>query len=80
MTDFRSEIIRRVSEARQALSEARDNDDHYLVDVRLGELDGLARIASDHGIAVPGVDDDLAMHGIVTGARLQDAAEEPRIA
>jgi hypothetical protein len=49
MSEFHSEIRDRMAAARRSLAEARDDSDDYLVQVRLGELESLERLASDHG-------------------------------
>ncbi len=56
MSDFDAQIRQRLFEAQRSLDQARDVDDDYAVRLHLGELEGLSRIASDHGIIV----DDLA--------------------
>jgi len=48
--EFAADLRRRVFEARQALAEATADDDLYAVDVRLGELDSMLRLAMEHGI------------------------------
>ena len=48
MTEFLREIRSRLDAARQSLEEARRDDDDYLVQVRLGEVDSLERLESEH--------------------------------
>jgi len=63
---FDATISTRISETRQALDEARSAGDDYLVDVRLGELESLARLAADHGVRVDGIAEALAAYGVTT--------------
>jgi hypothetical protein len=66
VTQFDATINNRIQTARTALDEARSEGDDYLVDIRLGELESLARVAADHGIQVDGVAETLAGYGITT--------------
>ena len=50
MSDFRTEISRRIARARAELADAQARGDDHLVDVTLGDLETLARIAVDHGV------------------------------
>lgn len=68
MTDFSSQIRERVEQTRLSLSDARTSGDDYLVEIRLGELESLARVAAEHGVAVEGVEESLAAHGLATPA------------
>jgi hypothetical protein len=68
MTHFGSEIRQRIASARAALEAAHQADDEYGVEVTLGELESLARVAADHDIVVEGVEDALASHGLPTPA------------
>jgi DNA transposition AAA+ family ATPase len=52
MSDFVMQIRQRVTDARRSLDQARAMDDDYAVNLHLGELEGLTRIAEDHGIDV----------------------------
>jgi hypothetical protein len=81
VTDFNTALTRRIAEARRALTEARLAGEDYLVDVRLGELESMARVAAEHGVQVEGLAESLAEHGLCAphlGAPLrvdvQDAA------
>ncbi len=65
---FSNEIRERIHDTRRSLVEARHCGDDYLVDVRLGELESLARVAAEHGITVEGVEESLAAHGLATPA------------
>jgi hypothetical protein len=62
MSEFANEITERVAQASTSLSEATENGDDYLVDVRVGELEDLARIAADHDVEVPGLQETLEAH------------------
>ena len=68
MTHFGSEIRQRIATARADLVAAHEADDDYGVEVTLGELQSLARVAADHGIVVDGVEAALASHGLPTPA------------
>jgi hypothetical protein len=49
-SEFAVDLRRRVREAKQALAEARAEGDLYAVDVRIGELDSLLRLAMENGV------------------------------
>jgi hypothetical protein len=66
--EFHSEIRQRAAEAQASLREARESGDHSLVEVRLGEIESLARLAADHHIELDGVAESLAAHGLPTPA------------
>ncbi|MFG1813454.1 hypothetical protein ACGFIF_06805 [Kribbella sp. NPDC049174] len=51
-SEFAGDLRRRVREAKQALTEARSEGDLYAVDVRIGELDSLLRLAMENGVDV----------------------------
>ena len=51
MTEFHKEITIRIAETREHLRRAREDDEHYLAEVRLGELESLVRLATDHGVS-----------------------------
>ena len=68
MTQFGREIRQRIASTRAALEAAHQADDAYGVEVTLGELESLARVAADHDIIVEGVEDALASHGLPTPA------------
>lgn len=71
MTEFHNEIRRRTADAQKSLVEARAAGDDYLAEIRLGEIQSLARIAADHGVVLDGVDEYLAArtaHGLPTPA------------
>ena len=52
MDEFTQQISARVSAARLALQQALADGDDYLVGVREGELDSLARLAESNGVTV----------------------------
>lgn len=66
MSQFRHEISNRITETRNNLDLAREAGDEYLVGVRLGELESLARVAAEHGVELDGVEESLARHGLAT--------------
>lgn len=53
MTELRTQILHRVTEALESLRVAEAEDDLHLVDIRTGELESLARTATDHDLDVP---------------------------
>jgi hypothetical protein len=53
MTELHTEISHRASRATQDLRAAKESGDDYLATVREAELEGLARIAHEHGLRVP---------------------------
>lgn len=53
MNEFRDVIQLRIRETHESLAKARDEQDDYLVELRLGELAGLSHIAAEHGVEVP---------------------------
>lgn len=55
MVELTRQLHERVAEARRSLVEARMASDDYLVDVRLGELEELGRLAREHGVVIPGL-------------------------
>jgi hypothetical protein len=69
VSDFRHEISNRIAQTRGELSRAEESGDDYLVEVHLGALESLARIAADHDVPVDGVDEALASYGLPTPAR-----------
>jgi hypothetical protein len=52
VTQFRSEIIQRIGRVRAELDAARAAGEEYLVEVHLGELESLARLAAEHDIHI----------------------------
>jgi hypothetical protein len=53
MTEFRTEVRDRVLRAVTSLDEARNTGDDHMVEVRTGELESLARLATEHELHVP---------------------------
>jgi hypothetical protein len=68
VNEFRSEISNRIAQTRGALSQAAATGDDYLVEVSLGQLESLARIAVEHDLPIDGVQEDLALYGLPTPA------------
>lgn len=60
MTEFHAEMRDRAATAVRSLKQAQDNGDDYLVGVREAELENLARLASDHGLRIPELQDYTA--------------------
>ncbi len=56
MIEFRAEVRERVLRAVTSLDEARDTGDDHMVEVRTGELESLARLATEHELHVPELD------------------------
>lgn len=76
MSEFAIEVSERVQRARASLAEAEATGDDYLVRVRVGELESLARIAADHDVTVPGLEEQVARHGDPEEVALPDV--QPR--
>ncbi len=68
MSDFRSEIGRRIAQTRAQLADAAAGGDDHLVEISLGQLETLARIAVDHGLPADGAEESLATYGLQTPA------------
>ncbi|GIH49619.1 hypothetical protein [Microbispora rosea] len=51
MHEFTAELRARLAEAREELRRARESGDEHGVQVALGRLDNLNRLAADHGIS-----------------------------
>lgn len=68
MSAFRSEISSRIAQVRGDLSLAAATGDDYLVQLSLGQLESLARIAVEHDLTIDGVEEDLALYGLPTPA------------
>jgi hypothetical protein len=66
VSQFHHELNSRIAETQDDLARASDAGDEYLVGVRLGELESLARVAAEHGVEVAGVEESLARHGLTT--------------
>lgn len=52
MSEFQIEIDNRVRAALASLEQARREADDYLIDIRLGELESLQRLAHDNDVQV----------------------------
>ena len=48
VSEFQHEIETRMETARRSLEEARAEGDDYLIQVRLGEIESLERLAAEH--------------------------------
>jgi hypothetical protein len=48
LSEFAHEIETRLATARRSLDEARVDGDDYLIQVRLGEIESLERLAAEH--------------------------------
>ena len=66
MSEFRSEINSRIDRVKGDLARGVADGDDYLVEVSLGELESLARIAVEHDVPLDGVDEALASYGLRT--------------
>ena len=66
MSEFRSEINNRIDRVRGDLARGAADGDDYLVEVSLGELESLARLAVEHDVRVDGLDEALASYGLGT--------------
>ena len=64
MSDFSTELRQRVAEAQRSLAEARESGDDYLVQLTLGTIQSLARLATDNQVSVDGVAESLAPYGL----------------
>ena len=64
MSDFSTELRQRVVEAQRSLAEARETGDDYLVQLSLGQIESLARLATDNQVSVDGVAESLAPYGL----------------
>ncbi|CAL9621186.1 hypothetical protein ACFUIW_29280 [Streptomyces sp. NPDC057245] len=52
MDAFTAGLLQRIKTTESDLSRARDEGDEFLVEVELGELDDLRRLAAEHGVEV----------------------------
>jgi len=66
VSQFHHELSARIAQTQDDLADAREAGDEYLVGVRLGELESLARVAAEHGVQIAGVEESLARHGLAT--------------
>jgi hypothetical protein len=53
MTELFAEITERASRAAHCLLVAREAGDDFLASVHEAELEGLARVAAEHGLRIP---------------------------
>jgi len=63
MSDFSTELRLRVSEALDSLGEARESGDDYQVQLSLGQIESLTRLASENQIDLDGLSESLAPYG-----------------
>ena len=59
MTQFHAELRERVAATLMSLHEARATGDDHLAEIRVGELESLARVAREHDLLL----DELAEFG-----------------
>jgi hypothetical protein len=71
MTEFHTAITQYATGAVQSLCDARESGDDYLASVREAELENLARLASEHGLRVPELNDYNAVVRRITASRLR---------
>jgi hypothetical protein len=64
MSDFSTELRLRLVEAQRSLAEAREAGDLYLTQLALGQIESLARLATDNQISVDGVAESLAPYDL----------------
>lgn len=62
MSEMAKNLLHRITEATDSLQAAAQDGDDYLTDIRVSELQELQRLAQDHGIPVPGIEDTIAAH------------------
>ena len=53
MTEFHAQLTARAQEAVQQLDAAERSGDDYSIEVHRADLENIARIARDHGLALP---------------------------
>src|SRR5580765_1010173 len=56
MSELTTMLAERFADARRSLLEARRAGDDYLVDVRLSEIEELARLARENDVVIPGLE------------------------
>ena len=56
MTQFHAAMQERALAAVTSLDEARHSGDDHMVEVRIGELESLAHLATEHDLRVPELD------------------------
>ncbi len=57
MTEFHAQLRARVVEAVQDLTAAQQSGDDYSVDVHRADLENIARIAREHDLSLPELDE-----------------------
>jgi hypothetical protein len=57
MTEFHAQLRARVVEAVQDLTAAQESGDDYSVDVHRADLENIARIAREHDLSLPELDE-----------------------
>jgi hypothetical protein len=57
MTEFHAQLRARALQAVDDLTAAQESGDDYSVDVHRADLENIARIAREHGIALPELDE-----------------------
>ena len=62
MSEFVSEISSRIDRLKGDLARGTAGGDHFLVEVSLGELESLARIAVEHDLPLDGLDEAMATY------------------
>jgi len=78
VSEFATELEGRAHEAIASLREAEAAGDDYLVEVRVGELQSLSRLAADHDVTLPRlVGDALVRHGLPTELPLPEGEPSP---
>ena len=64
MSEFVAQIRGRAAEALTWLRQAQDSGDEYLVNVSLGQIESIARVAADHHVSLEGVAESLSAYGL----------------
>lgn len=77
MSEFATELEGRAQEAIASLREAAASGDDYLVEVRVGELQSLARLGEDNNVRLPQATEELARHGVPTEIPLPEGEPSP---
>ena len=57
MTEFHAQLRARVVEAVNDLTAAQESGDDYSVEVHRADLENIARIAREHGVSLPELDE-----------------------
>lgn len=64
MTELTRQLNARYANAVERLSDANANDDDYLIDITLAEIESLRRTAEENGLTLPGAEPE----GVATSA------------